>query len=230
MTHAGQPPRFEIGLDSIHQLIERTVSGESEAWRSLQLELAPQITNFARAHRSMRVKGLARLPDDVAEVATLTLERLARDGFENLRTYLARAAEPEAPPFESWLYGAVDYSVRGHLRARFGRAPTRAEPSEVLPNKRDVNTNADRIEEDDDAFPLYAEDVASRLAVAEIMAHVEANFLRAEVEALRMYYIEDEDFDVIASELKLRSEKDAASLIRRLNARLRYHFMTSRAG
>jgi hypothetical protein len=216
-------------LDRIHQLIQRTVSGDSEAWRSLQLELAPQITNIARAHRSMRVKGLARLPDDVAEVATLTLERLARDSYDNLRTYLARAAEPSAPPFDNWLYGAVDFSVRSHLRARFGRAPSRAEPSAALPNKRDVNTNADRLDQDADAFPLYAEDVASRLAVAEIMSHVEAHFVSYEVEALRMYYLEDEEFDAIATVLKLRSEKDAANLIRRLNARLRYHFMTSRA-
>ena len=76
-------------MDGTAELLERTTAGDLHAWRSLQLHLAPQITRIVRAHRSMRAKGLAALPDDVAEVGTLTLERLASNDFENLRRFLA---------------------------------------------------------------------------------------------------------------------------------------------
>jgi hypothetical protein len=217
-------------LESTAELLVKTTAGDVHAWRSLQLRLAPQITRIVRAHRSMRAKGLAGLPDDVAEVGTLTLERLASNNFENLRRFLARESnETDASgSFDRWLYGAIDLAVRDHLRARFGRAPRKSDPALCKqPSKRDINTNAERLDQDDDAFPLYAEDVASRLTVAEVFAHVEATFFPFEVRALRMYYLEDQSFSQIADVLKLRSEKDAEALIRRLNARLRYHFMRS---
>ena len=181
----------------------------------------------------MRAKGLAALPDDVAEVGTLTLERLASNDFENLRRFLAlRGSEGGGirEAFDRWLYGAIDLAVRDHLRTRFGRAPRKEADASLCkqPSKRDINTNADRLDSDDDAFPLYADDVASKVTVAEVFAHVEATFFPFEVRALRMYYVEDLSFGQIAEALKMGSVKDAEALIRRLNARLRYHFMRSR--
>jgi hypothetical protein len=224
-------------VDTTDELIRETIRGEIPAWRSLQLRLAPHIVAIARSHSSMRSKGLAGLRDDIAEVATLTFERLARDNFENLRSFQGRQEPPaECAPearghtFESWLYGAVDFSVRQHVRARFGRPPKPGTSSGVWqPSKRDLNTDAERLDWDDDAFPLYAEDVASKLAAAEIFSHVEAKFTAREVRALRLYYLDDEGFDVIARALKLPNEKAAESMIRKLNARLRYHFMQSSA-
>ncbi|HEX5660045.1 MAG TPA: hypothetical protein VFX59_22770 [Polyangiales bacterium] len=207
------------------ELVRGTLAGAAGAWQALQGVLQPTIQAIARAHRSMRSKGLASQPDDVAEVVTATLERLARDDFQNLRRFVERSQESAQPEsFDSWLYGTVDFVVRDHLRKRFGRAP-RGESDRPRPSKRDLQSNAGRLDDGElDRLLLSQLGMTMRLTVAEVFAHIERDFSPDEARALRMYFSQDASFDEIAKALSLADAREAEKVIRRLNARLRYRF------
>jgi DNA-directed RNA polymerase specialized sigma24 family protein len=213
----------------VEDFVARAVAGEGGAFRELQALIQPTIAAIARSHPLLRKKGLAQLPDDVAEITTATLERFARSDFQNLRRFLERRAsadEGRATSFDAWLYGAVDFVIREHVRKRFGRAPVvTGTPIRAQPSKRDLNTQAHRLDdvEPDRSF-MRTIGMTAKLTVAEIFAHVERDFAADEARALRLYYAEDQDFEQIAEALGLADEKEAQRLIRKLNARLRYHF------
>jgi hypothetical protein len=212
------------------KLVRGTLAGEPSAWPALQAALLPTVQAIARGHRSMRAKGLAMQPDDVAEVVASTFERLARDDFQNLRRFLERSEQSEgADSFDSWLYGAVDFVVREHLRRRFGRAPRRdATPQRPQPSKRDLQSHAGRLEDGElDRMLLSQVGMTTRLTAAQIFAHIERDFAPAEAQALRMYFQQDASFDEVAQALSLADAREAERLIRRLNARLRYRFLTT---
>jgi len=213
-------------------LIERVVSGETDAWRELQVALEPLIESITRSHPDLRSKGLARLPDDVAEVKVAVLERLARSNFQNLRRFLERVENQsdESERFEAWVYGAVDFVVREHLRKRFGRAPTSEKLLEgaVLPSKRELQSQAARLDDEDVARSFVQTlTMTTRLTAGQILSHIEQNFTAEEVLALRLYYFEDRDWSELAAELGLADDASAKRLVRRLNERLRYHFVKS---
>src|SRR6187399_2888056 len=94
--------------DLLEPLIRRTVAGDAEAWQALVSAVAPRIEAIARSHEGLRARGLAALPDDLAEVTTAALERLAAGGFKNLTRWLEQRerAGDAAQSFDSWLYGA----------------------------------------------------------------------------------------------------------------------------
>lgn len=220
-------------MSDLHRLLERTLAGEPEAWRSLQALVEPTIVAIARRHAGLRSRGLTGAPDDVREVAVATLERLARDDFRNLRRFMesVEAAGPEAgaasPNFDSWLYGAVDFVIRDHLRNRYGRAPkpVPGEAPAVRPSKRDSQSLAGRLDDSDGSrMLLQTVGMTTKLTAAEVFEHIEEHFAADEARALRLYYLEDQGFSEIATALGLESDKTADKLIRRLNARLRYHF------
>lgn len=185
-----------------------------------------------RRHRGLRGKGLAALPDDVAEITASTFERLARSDFQNLKRFEAHhgAGADDAPwaqRFDDWLYGVVDFVIREHLRKRFGRAPRPSTPdAPKQPSKRDLQTQAGRLDDAalDRSF-LRTVGMTARLTAAEIFAHVARDFAPAEAEAIRLYYAQDRSFEEIATALGLAAPKDAERLIRKLNARLRYRFV-----
>lgn len=213
----------------MEQLACAVVKGEAGAWLALQQAILPLVVGILRTHRSMRRRGLHLIADDVQEVTTATLERLSRADYRNLRRYveqLERAAQT-VQSFDSWLYGAVDYAIRDHLRLRYGRAPKRSEDDEraPCPSKRDVNTNAsglsDLIEQKQLAQTMG---ITKNITAAEIFAYALHHFAGHELQALHLHYVEDCDFDVIARALSLPDANEAQKLIRRLNARLRHRF------
>jgi DNA-directed RNA polymerase specialized sigma24 family protein len=217
-------------MSDLHQLVQRTVAGEAAAWAALQVAVVPTVQAITRAHRGMRSKGLAAQPDDVAEVVTVTLERLARDNFQNLRRFCERSEQAGQPDsFDAWLYGTVDFVVREHLRRRFGRAPKQeAKAERPLPSKRDLQSHAGRLDDGElDRMLLSQLGMTMRLTAAQIFAHIERDFTPDEARALRMYYSEDAGFEEIAEALALADAKAAERLIRRLNARLRYRFLAT---
>lgn len=216
-------------LDS---LLRRVVAGDSEAWRSLQTTVEPTIVAIARRHRDLRRKGLAASDDDVREVAVATLERLARDDFRNLRTFLLRSGEQgeiDTDALDDWLYGATDFEIREHLRRRFGRAPKPQDEGAPRPlAKRDLHTLAERIgtAEDHAAF-FQTVGVTAQLTAAEIFRYMEGAFAQDELYAMQLHYVEEKSPAEIASLLGLDTEHSATRLIRRLNARLRHRFLAS---
>lgn len=218
-------------MSDLNQLVQRTVAGEAAAWAELQVAVVPTVQAITRAHRGMRSKGLAAQPDDVAEVVTVTLERLARDDFQNLRRFYERSEQAGQPDsFDAWLYGTVDFVVREHLRRRFGRAPKQeAKAERPQPSKRDLQSHAGRLDDDGalDRMLLSQLGMTMRLTAAQIFAHIERDFTPDEARALRMYFSDDAGFEEIAKALALADAKAAERLIRRLNARLRYRFLAT---
>lgn len=218
-------------VHTLEELARAVVSGSEEAWCAFQLEVMKRSELIVRGHGAMQRRGLHVLVDDVAEVQTATLERLWRNDFRALRRYFAAVDELQAEArqsFDSWLHGAVDFTVREHLRQRYGRAPKPSDqPSDtgVKPSKRDLNTNAGELSDTTERRALlHTLGMTRKLEARALLAHAELSFVADEREAFRLHYVEDLDFAEIAQRLGLADAKAADKLIRRLNARLRYRF------
>jgi hypothetical protein len=225
-------------MPDIEELVRRSIEGDADAWRALQTTLQPTVLAIARGHQQLRSKGLAGLPDDLSEIVTATFERLSRSDYHNLKSFVAKQTQAASPAglagqarttsFDSWLYGAVDFAIREHLRQRFGKKPELSSDvaARVQPSKRDLQSQAGRFEdiEFERAF-LHTVGMTAKLTVAQIYAHIEREFGVHEARAMHLYYAQDRDFAQIASELGLSDEREAAKMIRRLNARLRYRFL-----
>jgi RNA polymerase sigma factor (sigma-70 family) len=207
-------------------LVRRTVTNEHGAFRELMERITPEIHKIARGHQAMRSRGLADSSDELSAVTLATLERLARDDYANLRRYLAQRELTHPQSFDSWLYGAVDFTIRDHLRSRFGRAPKEAVLGvRSLPSKRELHSQASQL--DEEALRLSITQslgITSALSLAEILAYVFAKFDEHEVRALQLHYAEDKSPADIALALGLPDEVSAQKLLRRLIARLRHRF------
>ncbi|MDB4977296.1 MAG: hypothetical protein JWN48_5637 [Myxococcaceae bacterium] len=210
----------------LDDLVTRTVAHDQAAWRELLVRITPSIQAIAGAHALLRKTGSSSRADDVAEVTAALFARLARDDFKNLHSYLTQRTRDAPQTFESWLYGALDFTIRDHVRARFGRVPRNlAQSSLPRPSKRDLNTQAGVFEEEHFRLSLAAcFGVTTQLELAKIMQYVEAHFSAEEQLAMQLRYGADKSLAEIAAELNLRDEESADKLIRKLNARLRHHF------
>jgi DNA-directed RNA polymerase specialized sigma24 family protein len=124
------------------------------------------------------------------------------------------------------LYGAVDYAIRDHLRARYGRAPTLDTDGALpRPSKRELHSAADALDPERQKFAVERMlGVTTHLTVLEIFAYVEAAFKAEEVRALRLHDVEDRSLSELAAALGLVDEAAAERLLRRLKARLRKRF------
>jgi DNA-directed RNA polymerase specialized sigma24 family protein len=221
----------EDTLQLVHRILNAGTgdpAAAAAAWTSLQAALDPLILRIIRGHRDLRRKGLADQPDDVADVRTAALERLASQNFQNLRNFITRSADSQRPDsLEAWLYGVVDYAIRDHLRKRFGRAPKQpAAHGAVIPSKRDLQSYAGRLDMGTEpARDLLSEvGVTTRLTLAEVRAFIVESFSPQEVKAVELYYSQGQDYAELAKALALPTPKHAEQLIRRINARLRYRF------
>lgn len=217
-------------MDDVETRVRLASEGDRDAWRALQAQLEPAILSIARRHRGLRKAGLADLPDDLAEVRTATFEWLSRANFQNLHDFLARnpdSGDGLASSFDNWVYGAVDFVIRAHLRARFGRAPKLPADGSgpVRPSKRDLQSKAGRLDQGsvERAF-LVTLGMTVKLTLGEIFAHIQSDFSSDEARAMHLYYAEERSFEEIAAAIGLSDAKEAEKLIRRLNARLRYRF------
>lgn len=216
-------------MDDTLKLVEQTIQGDVAAWTALQALLDPVIVRIARRHHSLRRKGIVEA-DDISDVRTAALERLASKQFNNLRSFMERSAQrPQPESFDSWLYGVVDFAIRDHVRKRFGRAPKlpAAQSGVVQPSKRDLQSQAGRLDDEQERRLLMASGVTTRMALAEILAFMRESFTPDELHAAQLYYMEGRDYAEIARSVDLDDAKAAEQLIRRLNARLRYRFSES---
>lgn len=213
-------------VDDTLKLVQMSIGGDIAAWTALQRVLDPMIVRIAQRHPNLRRKGLADQADDIAEVRTASLERLKNNDYHNLRSFMERHTEGHAEKLDSWLYGVVDYTIRDHLRQRFGRAPKvpASQGGGAQPSKRDLGSRAGRLDDEPEHALLTAAGVTTHMAVAQILAFIEESFSADEATAVRLHYLENRSYDEIASSLGLRDSKQAEQLIRRLNARLRYRF------
>ena len=220
--------RKEERILSVERRLSAVVSGDVDAWSALVGELLPRLCMWASQHRLLRAKGHTG-EDDVAEIATATMERLRAHDFRNLEHYLRQheeLGEVAAQSFDSWLYGALDYCVRDYLRSRYGRAPQALRAAElVLPSKRDLGTLADRFPTGQEPAARFAQlGVTQQLTIAEVMQVVQTEFNETERTAFELYFFRDLGLEQVAAKLDLEDAKAADRLIRRLNARLRHRF------
>ena len=215
-------------MKSLDSTIRAAIAGDATAWDELAREVASRAEAIARGHASLRARGLAQRPDDIADIVTACLERLARNEKRNLARYLEQREASESPPtFDAWLYRAVDYCIRDHLRHRFGRAPTEAERASgrALPNKRAVGSAASPIQDEGWHDSLAKQlGVTTRLTLGEVAAYLTQHLSESEARALRLHHAEERSFAEIAGALGLAEPRDAERLIRRVHARLRHHF------
>lgn len=218
-------------MTHLDTLVQATIAGDTFAWQSLQTELCAAVEEMARCHESLRSRQMQGSGDEVSEIRLATFERLARDDFRNLRRYQEQrdSRGEHAQSLDSWLYGAVDYTIREHLRRRYGRAPNTDALSEGMslpsPSKRAVNTLADRFDVGvHDHALAHTLGITAKLTAEAILGYVAETFAPDEARALRMYYLEEQSFEDIATALNLKNAQAADKLIRKLNARLRYKF------
>jgi DNA-directed RNA polymerase specialized sigma24 family protein len=217
-------------VEQVDRTIAAAIAGDEAAWHSFLQHVVPRIEAIARTHSGLRSRGLAQKPDDLADIVAACLERFARNDKQNLARYLeqrAAVASVRAPTFDSWLYGAVDFSVRDHLRRRFGRAPNESLRSSgrALPNKRDLGSGAAPIEGDrlrDSVARLFG--VTTRLTLAQIVTYLATNLTSIEAQALQLHFVREKSFAEIAAELEIENSVEAERMIRRVIARMRHRF------
>jgi DNA-directed RNA polymerase specialized sigma24 family protein len=217
-------------MQGVDALVLRIVQGEPQLWPALQTAIQPTIVAITRSHAQLRKRALAMLEDELADVVAATLERLARDDFKNLRRFAQQPVVGVAGQrsFETWLYGAVEFAVRDHLRKRYGRAPKDdSDRQQVRPSRRDLQSHAGRLEDlaETDRSLLHTLQMTAKLTASEIFSFASAHFQAEEVRALELYYVEQQTFEELAGSLALRDARAAERLIRRLNARLRHRFL-----
>ncbi|MFT3925309.1 MAG: hypothetical protein QM778_22415 [Myxococcales bacterium] len=186
--------------------------------------MLPSLEHWARSHKGLRRRKLQHSVDDLREVVVLTLERLRANEFRSLNTFLASPDADSPTAFDGWLYGALDFAVREHLRARFGRIRQGGAPEENLgPSKRDVNTLATRYD-DDAAAAAGKMGLTLTITLQEILSYADARFSSTEAEALRAYIEQGASYEQLSERLALESPLEAERLIRKLKERLRTHF------
>lgn len=199
---------------------------------------------LARVLGRLAERGFANLASFVSRTPTLAaaepelelvegLARLARlresddEGDEAASERPERAADDVSrTPFRAWLLTLVDYAVKDHVRHRLGWG----DRSEGEGTKRDINTNAERL----DAAPEAGArpPITDYLAMARLVHEVHAfmdGFPAPMRDALRLW-LDDEAFDAIAERLGLGSTEAARALVRAGQARLRERFRGSWPG
>ncbi len=238
---------WDPGFDSeAAELVGNVVAGDSGAWRTLMVRIAPSIEGWAKHSRVLRRCRLAN-DDDARTVMVDVLERLAADEFANLRRFLARTTvdaqdeddlvaevvrlgkleESEADtrdtsentPLRGWLLRLVDFAARDHVRRRLGWV---AHPGEH--SKRDLHTDASPLDAAPEASarpPLTDRLTVSRL-VAEVRDYM-ATFPTDMREAI-LLWLDDVDPSDIAARLELADAARARALVRAGQARLRERF------
>jgi len=229
-------------------LVLGVVRGDRAAWFQLTLYIEEWVHEHVPRHWRMRKARLAGSEDDVRDVLLETLERVDRDDFRALRQYLDRklAAVPDvrstdseaaAPPsFVGWLAGLVDFSIRDHIRKRYGRAPSgRAgdvgEEAEdgALPtlSKRSLHSWAVHPTEPNSGHFGAANAGLSRVLTARSILNYAAEAFDARELGLFQRYLDQATFEELAAEFSLADADSARGEVRKLKERLRARFRDS---
>jgi DNA-directed RNA polymerase specialized sigma24 family protein len=222
-------------------LVLGVVHGDRAAWFQLTLFLEQWVNEHVPRHWRMRKARLASSADDVRDVFLETLERIDRDDFRALRTYLERksnalpdvrvAAEDDEITFVAWLAALVDFAIRDHVRKRYGRAsekrtndrdpvPPRA------PSKRSLQSWAVHPSDSQSGRFGGANPGLSRLLTARsILSYAAETFAPQELRFFERY-LDQASFEELAQEFSL-APAEARDRVRRLKERLRARFRSA---
>lgn len=162
--------------------------------------------------------------DRVETDALARLARLSSAESEEPEPVPARATADDATrtPLRAWLLRLLAFVIKDHVRQRLGWAH---QPDQPAPTKRDVNTNADRLEVADlqGARPPVTDLVTMTRFIDEVNAFI-ATF-PADMRTAITMWLEDADFEDIALQLgNGTTAQRARALVRAGKARLREQF------
>ena len=228
-------------------LVFGVVHGDRAAWFQLTLHIEEWVQAHVPRHWRMRKARLAGSEDDVRDVLLETLERLDRDDFRALRSYLERKRQ-EVPDvraaaedgvaeltFAGWLAGLVDFAIRDHVRKRYGRAPSRSSgdaTDAALPvlTKRSLHSWAVHPSETQSGhFGTAAAGLSVLLTARSILTYAAEVFDARELSFFGRY-LEQASFEELAQEFSLARPELARAEARRLKERLRARFREPRTG
>ena len=227
-------------------LVLGVVHGDRAAWFELTLHIEAWIESHVPRHWRMRKARLSHSEDDVRDVLLETLERVDRDDFRALRTYLERKQQAlpdvRAPQregateltFAGWLAGLVDFAIRDHVRKRYGRAPASATNEDEPPGlpvltKRSMHSWAVHPTETQSGhFGSAAAGLSRLLTARSILSYASEVF---DARELRFFarYLEQATFEELAQEFSLARPELARAEARRLKERLRARFREPQA-
>jgi hypothetical protein len=172
------------------------------------------------ARRAAHEEGDERAETDAIE----RLVRLAKEDDADEAARDAAGDDAEGTPLRGWLANVVRFVIKDHVKHRLGwAAPAAGAPA----SKRDLETNADRIDDAVDAWerPPVTDLVALRRLLEEIRGYVET--FPAPMRAALDMWMQDASYGEIAARLGLESEDAGRALARAAQARLRERFRHS---
>ena len=132
-----------------------------------------------------------------------------------------------ATPLRAWLITLVGYTAKDHVRDRLGWAQPPAEASgerEAGGTKRDVNTNATRLDDSDEpgARPPMTNLLTMQRFLCEVLTFVDT--FPPDMRTATRLWLQDLSCDEIAEQLEGASVASATALVRAAKARLRERF------
>ena len=234
-------------------IVQESGAKRAAAWRELLVAVSPHVEKWASQSRLLRRWRLTS-PDEAREVLVLSIERLMRGDYTNLRAFLARPDQgPEraradadsiaelsqlldiADEHEQHADDVVGTPLRAWLKRLVDFAIRdhlyarlgRADSKRAAEGrtKRDAHTDAKPIETGD--IGAMRPPMTDALTLRKIAQQVEAYAEeRLSPEQWRAVRMrrDDASFEEIAAELALSSAEDARKLVRSGIERLRSHF------
>ena len=206
-------------------LIDRVVAGDARAWQELTGVLFPVIEKIARRSNSMGP--LRSSADHCRNVATETIGKLARNGYNALALLAAWRAKNPAKTLMDWLRIVTTNVARDYIEKQLGARRPGELPDDGA-KKRALHTLATALPPDDQSIglrPRVTDQQTSRAILEYAESHLPAN----QIAALRAW-LDQADYAEIAtaagsteSDPKERA-RYGEKLVRAAVARLRRQF------
>lgn len=201
-----------MGADE--DIVRRVLRGDPAAWMSLFAKYGPVVTGVARSHRSM---GSYRTSaDDVRNVMAQVFERLRRDDFRALRTFVPWLEKNPSKGFGDWMMIVTVNVIRTYVTSKLGAPRTDGSAKQL------VNTWATSLDLDLDA-PLVHPHMTTLETANQILAYAREHLAEDQVAALAGW-LEGSSFDELAADLHLQDARAADKLVRSALAKLRRQF------
>jgi hypothetical protein len=197
------------------EVLRQVLRNDQVAWMTLFSRFGPMVTAIARTSRAMG--SYRNSEDDVRNVMAQVFERLRRDDYRALRTYVPWHNKNPSKTFSDWLTIVTVNVVRSYMSAKLG-APREDKASA----KQLVNTFAEGLNLDGDE-PIVLPHMTTKETAQRIIAYAQDHLADDQL-AVLAGWLEGSSFAEMAAELHLADAKGAERLLRAALARLRRQF------
>jgi DNA-directed RNA polymerase specialized sigma24 family protein len=208
-----------LDVQRCETLVDQSLAGDPTAIERLVEYLWPIWLEMVRTNRNM--SALRRSEDDVRNVATRLVEKIARRGGRNLELFVAWRARHPDKDFGDWLRIVTANVVRDYVREH--RGPSRSSGNDVsvkrLLNEFSLRATPDNVESVDSPFtPLQT--------ARELCEFAERRLPADQLGALTLW-LQGATFGDIGERLGV-SEDEGRRRLRAAVAMLRRHFTAER--